>query len=190
MAQTGNGNGSGGISPILQDLKSDLMRGFIEETFEFANKRFRMHTMSDGEVSWRDKYVSMASNMALISSLKAPTLAVVISHINDQPIETLFPLPTDEKLLAFMQNNPEDRRDYFREKLYHYLEEFPDIVVSELYRFYVSLDERRAQVIEQLKNSSKGTGSSQSSSTSSPVAGPPAVEAAQPTEIPGGSFSG
>lgn len=189
MAETGNGSG---ISPILLDLKQDLMKGFIEDTFEFAGKKFRMHTLSDGEVSWRDKYVSMASNMALISSLKAPTLSVAISHINDQPVATLWPLPGDQKLKEFMENNPEDSRDYFREKMYHYLEELPDAAVSELYRFYVSLDERRAKVIENLKNSSKGTKSSASSSTSSPVAGPPAVEeaAAAAAQTPGGSFSG
>jgi hypothetical protein len=168
-------NGKASLSTLLQDLKADLLQGRIEDTFEFAGRRFRLHTVNDSEALWRDQYVSMASNMAMLSSRKSATVAASISHINDQPISELFPLPTDEQLLGMLKNSPEEMRSYFRERMYEFMSQFDDVIITEFFQFYGKLEERRAEVIKNLKKSSRGTESSTSSSTSSPEDGPSAA---------------
>jgi len=155
------------LSPILLDLKADLLKGRIEDTFEFADRRFRLHTLSDGEALWRDQYVSMASNMALLSSRKSATVAAATSHVNETPISALFPLPQDEQLLGLIRNDPDEMKSYFRERFYEYLQQFDDAIITEFFQFYGKLEERRAEVITRLKASSRETDSSTSSSTSS-----------------------
>jgi len=180
------------MSQVLLDLKSDLLKGRIEDTFEFAGRRFRMHTLSDGEALWRDQYISMASNMALLSSRKSATAAAAISHINDMPIGELFPLPEDEQLLGLLQNDPEEQRSYFRERLYEYLQQFDDTIITEFFKFYSELEERRAEVVSGLKAPSRKTASSTSNTTSSAPEDGPSLEAPAAPPIPeahGSSFS-
>lgn len=183
-----DGNGSAPKeSSLLQDLRADLMRGRIEDVYEFAGRRFRLHTLNDGEVVWRDQFISTASTLSLVSSQKACTVAAAISHINDQPTEALFDLPEDPQLKAFLQNNPEDRRSWLRERMFAFISEWPDVVVTDFFLFYKGLESRREEVIKNLKNLSKGTSSSTSNSTSSAADGPPAA-VVRPTTTPGSSF--
>lgn len=182
------GNGKSKLSVLLQDLRADLLRGRIEDVFEFAGRKFRMHTLSDGESVWRDMYVSTASNVALLSSMKGATVAAAISHVDDVPVQELFSLPEDPKLVDYLKNSSDDLRNYYRERMHEFMLEFGDAIINEFHAFYRGLDERRREVIEQLKNSSKGTRTSESSSTSSPADGPPAAPVAR--EIRGSSFSG
>lgn len=179
------------LSPILLDLQADLLKGRIEDSFEFAGRQFRLHTLSDEEALWRDQYVSMASNMALLSSRKSATVAAATSHINGAAISELFSMPQDPQLLGLIKNDPVEARSYFRERLYEYLQQFDDVIITEFFGFYGKLEERRAEVIKSLKASSEETGSSTSSSTSS--AGDSsedgAEEAPSPAPIRGSSFA-
>ena len=175
---------------LLLDLQSDLMQGRIEGVFTFANREFRMHTLNDGEALWRDGFISMASNMALLSSRKLATVAASISHINDAGLDEMFPLPTDEQLLGLVQNDPEELKSYFREQLYGYLQQFEDVIITEFFKFYTSLEERRAEVITRLKASSRETDSSKSNSTSSVEDGLSSVEQDEEPAILGSSFGG
>ena len=171
---------NGKLNPLLRDLRADLLKGRIEGTFEFAGRKFRMHTLSDEESVWRDSYVSMSSNMALISSRKCTTVAASISHIDDQSVDELFAtsMPTDERLKGLLQNSEIDRRGFFRERVFEFLSQFDDGIVTEFFKFYNTLEERRNEVIKNLKNSSKGINTSPSSNTSSPADGPPAESTA------------
>lgn len=178
---------TGGMSPLLQDLQSDLLKGCIEDEILFAGRKFRVHTLSDGELIWSYSYVTMASNMAMLTSRKSATLAAAISHVDGQPISALFDLPEDEKLKAFLLNDSDELTSYYREKMYAFLSPLPDRVITELYLFYESLDARREEVIKGLKAPSKETSSSGSSNTSSPGAGLPA---AVQTVTAGSSFDG
>jgi len=183
--ETKAGNGRPKLSQLLLDLKADLLRGRIEDDFVFAQRRFRMHTLTDGEALWRDKFVSMASNMALMSSRMSATVAASISHINDVPIHDLFEMPDDPKLVGFLKNSLEDREDFYRERMFEFMAQFDDNIVAEFHKFYTGLEGRRDEVIGQLKNSSKETSTSTSSSSSSPADGLPA---AAPPETRGSSF--
>jgi hypothetical protein len=179
---------------VLLDLKSDLLKGRIEDTFEFAGRRFRLHTLSDGEALWRDQYVSMASNMALLSSRKSATVAAACSHVNDVPIAELFPLPQDPQLLGLIKNDAEEMRSYFRERLYEFLQQFDDAIITEFFTFYGKLEERRAEVITRLKAPSRETDSSTSSTTASVEDGLSSAEGTTDLEevapaIHGSSFS-
>lgn len=186
-----------GLSPILKDLQADLLVGFIDDSLDFAQRRFRMHTLSDGELVWAHQYMTTASSMSLLSSRKSAVLAVAISHITptgmlesgspEIPVEELFQLPGDPKLVEFLQNSPEERKGYFREKLYAFLSTLPDPMITELHTFYEKLAERREEVIKNLKKSSKETPSSHVSNTSSPADGLPAEEQ---KETHGSSFGG
>ena len=176
------------LSSVLADLRSDLLKGRIEDEFVFAERKFRMHTLSDGEAIWRDMFVSTASNAALLSSMRSATVAASISHVNGVAVSDLFELPDDPKLVDFLRNSPEEQRSFYRERMHEYMSEFGDVIISEFFSFYKSLEERRKAVIEQLKNSSKETESSISSSTSSRADGLPAAGAGK--EIRGSSFSG
>lgn len=182
------------LSQVLLDLKSDLLKGRIEDTFEFAGRRFRLHTLSDGEALWRDQYVSMASNMALLSSRKSATVAAACSHVNDVPIAELFPLPQDPQLLGLIKNDAEEMRSYFRERLYEFLQQFDDAIITEFFTFYGKLEERRAEVITRLKAPSRETDSSTSSTTASVEDGLSSAEGTTDLEevapaIHGSSFS-
>lgn len=181
-------NGNGKLSALMRDLRADLLKGRIEDEFEFAGRKFKMHTLSDGEAVWRDTYVSTASNVALLSSMKGATVAAAISHVDGIQTSDLFNLPEDSKLVDYLKNNSEDLRNYYRERMHEFMLEFGDVIVTEFFNFYRQLEERRKAIIEQLKNSSKGTSSSESSNTSSPADGPPAAPVA--IEIRGSSFSG
>lgn len=192
MADAPSSNGKP-LSDLLQDFKNDLLKGRIEDEIEILGRKFRMHTLNDGEIVWRDQFITTASPLTLLSSQKAPTLAAAISHIDGLPIMDQFNLPDDPKLREFLANNPEDLKAHKRERLFALISEMPDILISKMFIFFSGLEERRIKVIENLKNSSTGTSSSESSSTSSPAAGPPAEEAVAETqleEIPGSSFGG
>jgi hypothetical protein len=169
-----------GMSKLLLDLRADLMQGRIEEEFSFASRTFRIHTLSDDETVWVYQYVTMASTLAMAASRRASTLAVAVSHIDGNPVESLFNLPTDPKLLGFLENSPEEKKSYFREKMYSFFSDLPDRVVVELFFFYEGLEKRREEVIQNLKGSSPQTTTLTSNSTSLPDVG---------AQIPGGSFA-
>lgn len=188
MAENDGKSSKPKLSGVLADLRSDLLRGRIEDDFTFAERKFRMHTLSDGEAIWRDMFVSTASNAALLSSMRSATVAASISHINGIPLSDLFSLPPDPKLVEFLQNSPEEMRNFYRERMHEFMSEFGDVIIAEFYNFYKTLEERRKAVIENLKNSSRETDSSPSNNTSLAVDGLPAVAAA--TEIHGSSFTG
>lgn len=176
------------MSKLLVDLRTDLLQGRIEDTFTFAGRTWRLHTLNDGEAVWRDQYVSVASNMALLSSRKCATVAASITHIDDHPVSELFTVPNDPQIQGLLKNSAKDRADFYRERLFEYLSEFDDAIITQFFLFYSELEKRREGVIENLKGSSRGTTSSTSSSTSSPADGPSAPRATEP--IHGSSFVG
>ncbi len=182
-----NKKNTGGLSPLLQDLQADLLKGRIEDEFDFAGRKWRMATLSDGQLVWSYSYVTMASNLAMLTSRKAATLAAAISHIDGQPISTLFDLPDDQKLKEFLLNDEDELVSFYREKLYAFLSPLPDRVITELYMFFETLEKRREEVITNLKGPSKKISCLVSSSTSSPEVGHP--EAAR-TATHGSSFDG
>lgn len=154
---------------VLQDLTSDLSKGFIEDTEEIIGRKWTLRTLNEGEEVWRDSNSQTMVGLGMVSSRRLTTLAVAIRKIDGVPVEEVFadeiqaPLATKEGNLenqlvsSFMGGYADSLKFRVAELVKNFLSEkcaHPELLV-ELFRFYNSLEERRKDVFEELKKSSR-----------------------------------
>lgn len=138
---------------ILESLKSDLSRGFLDKEVTVRGYKFKIHTLNEDEESWADAYVRVSTPLTMLNSRKAPRLAASIKAVNDIPVDQLFIYPdtmTDEQRKN-LNDNPIQRRYWCREQMMLFLAE--DAIrpfIDELYGEYSKLEEERDKAIAEL----------------------------------------
>lgn len=154
---------------ILQDLKNDLSQGYIEDTSKIMHRDWTLRTLNEGEEIWRDGYSQFGMSSAALSTKRLATLAIAIKAIDGVPVEELFPVSPQPEGEAASESEIEKRIldslvrtdvgvTKFRaaEGMRVFLSEEctqPELLI-ELYRFYLSLEKRRQEVLGELKKSS------------------------------------
>lgn len=142
------------MSKLLADLVSELDKGFIEETFEVKGHKFAIRLLTDGEVNWKNRFINaMDSSLALLSSRKAPTLAIAIRSIDDKSVVDVFAEDLEGEALAqYGAKSAIEKKFWAAEQLFNWLSNRPSDFTGELYAKYAELEERRGEVQKNLKN--------------------------------------
>lgn len=150
------------LPQLLQDLAAEVDQGFIEDTFEINGHRYLMRLLSDGETSWKNRYIdAFASALAMISQRKAPTLAVGIRAINGIKVTDIFKPTANEDSSEEAKKEVKDweqmgelkRQFAAAEKLVDYLSKRPAEFTTGLYDKWQELEKRRDEVMTNLKKS-------------------------------------
>ncbi len=164
---------------LITDLLSEMKSKCISGTFEVQGHNYEMQLLDGGEGDWRDKYVSLnglslekgSINMALLSAVKKPTLAIGIRAIDGESVETLFESDwvalegaTKTALLAESVNA---KTLFIAGRLLDFLINCPGDVIEELWSSWVKLEKRRDEAKGELKKSS-GENEKKENSTDSP----------------------
>lgn len=152
---------------ILDDLASELDQGFLEDTFEVAGHQWTMRLLQDHERNWANGFIRNTSINSMVTSVRAPTLAIGIRSIDGIPIATFFQKQFEaenEELHALArqmieQANPYTRQYWFAERMFQWLSLRPPTFVEKLWAKWLSLEERRDKAEESMGKSSSPAGS-------------------------------
>lgn len=142
--------------PVLQALKQELAKGFIEDEFTISNHKFKLHTLNEDEETWSDSFVRPVSLTAAISSRKAPRLACSISALDGVPVDQLFQYPDDmkEDERKAMDENAVAKRYWVRDQMLYFLaEESFRPFINELAEKFNELEKRREEALKAIPKS-------------------------------------
>jgi hypothetical protein len=73
----------------LEDLYSLIEKGSITKDLTYRGKVFTFRSLNDEDYIWRDQFVNAATPMALMSSQRAPTLAIATLAIDGVAVEQM-----------------------------------------------------------------------------------------------------
>jgi len=141
---------------VLDDLKKDLSKGFIEQEVTVLNTKFKLRSLNEDAESWADGYVRSNSPLAMVNTRRAPRLAAAIQSINDVPIDQLFMYPNDmpDGVKQALNENPIAKCYWLREQMLYFLsEDAGRSFVNELYDTLAKMDESRDKSLEKIPNS-------------------------------------
>ena len=150
------------LPQLLMDLASEVDQGFLEDTFEVQNHKYRLRLLSDGEANWRNRYIDgLSSALAIMSQRKVANLAVAIRAIDGQDVVAMFtpsvpaadaPELEKQDFKIWSENTALERQFSVAKKLYDFLAQRPNEFTTELYAKLVELEDRRKEVIKNVKN--------------------------------------
>jgi hypothetical protein len=141
---------------VLETLKKDLAKGFLEDEVTVRGFKFKLHTLNEDEETWADSYIRSTTPVALLNSRKAPRLAASISAINGVPVTELFTYPDDmpKEVRQGLDDNPIQRRFWIREQMLYFLaEDAMRPFINELYEHLSKLEAKRDEAIKEVPNS-------------------------------------
>jgi hypothetical protein len=141
---------------VLDNLKKDLSKGFIEQEVAVLNTKFKLRSLNEDAESWADGFVRSSSPLAMVNSRKAPRLAVAIQTVDGVSLDQLFMYPDDmpEKAKQALDENPIAKRYWLWEQMLYFLsEDAGRPFVNELYDALARMDESRDQSLEKIPNS-------------------------------------
>jgi len=161
---------------LLDDLAKELDEGFIEDTFEVNKVLWKMRLLQDHELNWANGYQRSNSALAMLTSRRAPTLAIGIRAIGRmgadgkpemKPVRQFFidewtkqRGELDEATKAILDNaNQYVQQYWFSEQLYQWLSQRPGEFVQALWAKWQLLEERRSKVEAAMGKSSAEDGS-------------------------------
>jgi hypothetical protein len=145
---------------ILQDLKEELGKGFVSDTFEVMGHKYKIATLNEEEEQWADHFVVLVTASAMNSSSRLPRLACAIKEIDGVPVNDLFEAPSpddsDEELATLGKRIKEDpvRRIYWlRDQMLLFLsEEGFRPYIAKLWESYAKLEARRDEATASIPN--------------------------------------
>lgn len=73
----------------IADLLALIERGEITRDIMVNGKKFTLRSLFDEDYTWRDSFVNMSSDVGLVASLRAPTLAISCIAIDDVPVASI-----------------------------------------------------------------------------------------------------
>lgn len=142
-------------SAVLEALKSELKRGFIDKEVVVSGHKFKLHTLNEDEETWADSLTRSNNVMATFSSRRAPRLAAAISEIDGSKVEELFLYPDDmpPEIKKGFDENPVSKRYWLRDQMLYFLAEDSNRpFISELYDNFEKLEAERDEAIKATKN--------------------------------------
>lgn len=141
---------------ILETLKAELKRGFIEKEVTVSGHKFKLKTLSEDDEVWADSFMRTLSTASILSSRKAPRLAASIQSIDDTAAAALFEYPDDMSADSKkgMEDNPIQKRYWtYTQMLYFLSEESNRLFINELWAAYEALETEQLEATKQIPNS-------------------------------------
>lgn len=141
---------------VLDTLKKDLGRGFLDKEVTIRGTKFKLHTLNEDEETWADSYTRSSSPIAMLNSRKAPRLAASIRALNDVPIGELFSYPDDmpQEAKKGLEENPVQKKFWIREQMLYFLaEDAGRPFIIELYEALSQLEEERNEALKEIPKS-------------------------------------
>jgi len=138
---------------VLETLKKELSRGFLEREYTVSGHKFKLHTLNEEEESWADGFTRSTTVMASITSRKAPRLAVAISAIDDIPVDKLFDYPDDmpKEVQVELNTNNIARKYWIRDQvLYFFAEDSNRAFIVDLFDKLAELEKERDEALKVL----------------------------------------
>jgi len=160
---------------ILEDIERDTDQGSITDTFVAFGYRWEMTTLVEHELSWASQFMISSSPMAMMQSMRAPTLGIAIRKIGvDKDDQSLVPVeqffirqyeaangPLDSPLQrAISSTNPFAKQYFFADQLFRWLAKRDPRLVEKLWGCYNQLLERRAAAADAMGKSLGAGGTS------------------------------
>lgn len=146
----------------LEDLYALIDQGKIEKDITIVRgpitKVFRFRSLFDEDYNWRDRFVSIDTQLAMSASLRAPTLAIATVAIDGVPVDNLEGMADIDPTLPQVIRDVmvQDIKYVIAYNLYSKVyEKLPRDVVIELYNKYIEEVEKVARTVngEAVKNS-------------------------------------
>jgi hypothetical protein len=143
-------------SNVLNAIKQEISKGFIERDYEVNGHKYKLRTLNEDDEVWADSYMRITTPAAILSSRKAPRLAVAIVSIDGESKEQLFALPDDmpkEDRDALKDNQVQYKYWLNGQMLYFLSEEGNRPYINDLWDKYNELEKEREEAIKKLPNS-------------------------------------
>lgn len=142
----------------LEDLYNLIEKGNIEKDIECRGKVYRLRSLCDEDYAWRDKFVSMDTQLAMLAAMRAPTLAIATVAVDGVPVEQIPGLPDIDPTIpqALQDLMKQDLKFVIAYNLHSKVySKLPREYVVELYRKFVDDLEKPSREVdgEQVKNS-------------------------------------
>ena len=140
---------------VLADIETQTRGTEISDVIEVAGHKYLMSTLTADEEIWADSYTNASNPVVIITSMKIPILSASIKAIDDVKIEELFEFPKDivEFDKQFHSQSQFHKRYWLMSQMMLWLGPRPPSMISELWKFYVGLVERRDKSWDELKKS-------------------------------------
>jgi hypothetical protein len=167
---------------ILTDLLNEMESKCISDTFEIEGHFYEMQLLNSAEDDWRNKHISIdgtamskaSLNIAMLSGVKRPTLAIGIRSIDGARIEELFEeewlkLKAETRTRLLIEDS-DARKWHAADCFLKNMSNWPGEARDELWDKWDELLKRRQKAKEELKKSSgESEKTDQTSTTHSPT---------------------
>lgn len=143
-------------SLVLENLKKELSRGFLEREVEVRGHKWVLHTLNEEDETWADSFVMTTSPSALIASRKAPRLAVAIKSVDNVSTASLFEYPDDmpKELKDELNKDPVRKRFWVRDQMLAFLnEDMHRPFIDDLHVKLMELEKERNDAITEIPKS-------------------------------------
>jgi hypothetical protein len=143
------------LPKLLADLASEIDKGFLEEEFEVAGHKYKIRLLTDGEVNWKNRFIDgLSSALSMMSQRKSATLAIAIREIDGNAVVDIFRPEEGTKEFDIWKDMTAIERKFAAAKsLYDFLSNRTGDFTGELFTKFAALEERRGEVIQNLKKS-------------------------------------
>jgi len=154
---------------LFQDIAKEMESRCISDTFEVRGHRYEMRLLNGEEAQWRNAHIMLegmslkadgklglsSTNLAALTSIKLPTLAIGIRKMDGESIEAGFEEDwgslSEKQRLDLFRENKYARKWFVAEQFMQYLANWPDNMLEELWEFWAMLEERRRVAGDELK---------------------------------------
>lgn len=136
---------------VLDNLKKELLRGFVSKTFDVDGHKYELSTLNEDEETWADSLVRPVNMMSTVTSRKAPRLAAALRSIDGVTVEQLFQYPDDmpRDIKNALDDNPIQRKFWVRDQVLYFLaEDAPRQYVTTLFEKLNELEKERDEVLK------------------------------------------
>lgn len=143
-------------SSVLENLKKDISKGFIDLTAMVNGHKFKLRTLNEDDEVWADSFARTSTAVSMITSRRAPRLAASIMSIDDVVASDLFLYPegmSKEEKKA-MDDNPITKKYWiYDQMLYFLLEESNRPFINDLWSKFEELEKSRDEALKELPKS-------------------------------------
>jgi hypothetical protein len=140
---------------VLEALKTDLSRGFLEKTVTVNKFKFVLSTLNEDDEVWADSFVRTSSTMSIVTSVRVPRLACSIKSVNEIPADKLFEYPEDMPKEVQQELDKSDvRKKYWvhTQMMLFLSESGIRPFVNDLYKEYETLESQRNEALKEIPN--------------------------------------
>lgn len=150
---------------LLDELAKDIDPGVFEDTVVVRKVSWKFRLLCDHERNWSNGYVRTSSVTTMLSSMRAPTLAIGIREIGRPDEAGTLKMLTVQDYFAEVwtkeqgtldaatkrmleQSNEFIRQYWFAEKLFQWLSDRDPEFIDELWRPWSQLEDKRTEFLK------------------------------------------